>query len=51
VTIPSPLENPMRVLALILFSCVFLASCQTIKGAGDDIRDAGEAIDDAISDE
>jgi predicted small secreted protein len=41
----------MRVLALILFSCVFLASCQTIKGAGDDIHDAGEAIDDAISDE
>ena len=41
----------MRILALILFSCVFLASCQTIKGAGDDIHDAGEAIDDVIDDE
>tara|TARA_R110000868_G_scaffold11516_6_gene56391 strand:+ start:8507 stop:8632 length:126 start_codon:yes stop_codon:yes gene_type:complete len=41
----------MRILALIVFSCVFLASCQTIKGAGDDIHDAGEAIDNAIDDE
>lgn len=41
----------MRIFALILFSCVFLASCQTIKGAGDDIHDAGEVLDDAIDDE
>ena len=41
----------MRILALVLFSCVFLASCQTIKGAGDDIHDVGEAIDDVINDE
>ncbi len=40
----------MRIFMLILLSCVFLASCQTIKGAGDDIRDAGEALDDVVSD-
>lgn len=41
----------MRILALIVFSCVFLASCETIKGAGQDIQDAGEVLDDAVHDE
>lgn len=40
----------MRILALILFSCVFLTSCQTLKGAGDDIHDAGEVLDDIVND-
>tara|TARA_R110002073_G_scaffold4321_2_gene28521 strand:+ start:5246 stop:5371 length:126 start_codon:yes stop_codon:yes gene_type:complete len=41
----------MRILVLILFSCIFLTSCQTLKGAGQDIQDAGEALDDVINDE
>ncbi len=40
----------MRILAMIIFSCLFLASCQTLKGAGQDIQDAGEALDDVVND-
>tara|TARA_R110000868_G_scaffold58183_5_gene179825 strand:+ start:28957 stop:29079 length:123 start_codon:yes stop_codon:yes gene_type:complete len=40
----------MRILALIVFSCVFLASCETLKGAGNDIHNAGEVLDDAVND-
>ncbi len=31
--------------------CLLLASCETIQGAGRDITRAGEAIDDAITDD
>jgi predicted small secreted protein len=38
----------MRWLILLLSFSFFLASCETIKGAGRDIENAGEAIDDAL---
>lgn len=38
----------MKALSLILAACVFLASCETIKGVGRDIENTGEAIDDAL---
>lgn len=40
----------MKVLSLILAASLFLASCETIKGVGRDIENAGEAIDDAVDD-
>ncbi len=40
----------MRALAILLATCVFLASCETVKGVGRDIENAGEAIDDAVDD-
>jgi predicted small secreted protein len=40
----------MKVLSAILVACLFLASCETIKGVGRDIENAGEAIDDAVDD-
>ncbi len=39
----------MRIISIILIFAAFLASCETIKGAGRDITRAGEAIDDAVS--
>lgn len=44
-------EKSMRLLQVILLSCFFLASCETIKGVGRDVEDAGETIDDSIDDE
>ncbi|WP_375202624.1 entericidin A/B family lipoprotein [Hyphococcus sp.] len=38
----------MRFLTLLLAFGLFLTSCETIKGAGRDITNAGEAIDDAV---
>ncbi|GAB4525289.1 MAG: hypothetical protein Kow00133_13830 [Amphiplicatus sp.] len=38
----------MRLIALLLASCFFLASCETIKGAGRDITRAGEVLDEAL---
>ncbi|MCA8889872.1 MAG: entericidin A/B family lipoprotein [Parvularculaceae bacterium] len=38
----------MRVLSLIICACVFLGACETIKGVGRDIENAGEALDDAV---
>ena len=40
----------MRILFLILSFSFLLASCETIKGVGRDIENAGEAIDDAVDD-
>ena len=40
----------MRILALILAFGFFLSACETIKGAGRDLQNAGEAIDDALDD-
>jgi predicted small secreted protein len=48
---PSGPESFMRILHVILISCFFLASCETIKGVGRDVEDAGETIDDSIDDE
>ncbi len=39
----------MRWLFLILCFSFMAASCETIKGVGRDIENAGEAIDDAVS--
>jgi predicted small secreted protein len=41
----------MRILSIMLVTCLFLSSCETIKGAGRDVEDAGETIDDSIDDE
>lgn len=41
----------MRLLKIMLISCFFLTSCETIKGVGRDVEDAGETIDDSIDDE
>ena len=38
----------MRALSLLFAACLFLASCETIKGVGRDIENTGEAIDDAL---
>jgi predicted small secreted protein len=38
----------MRALSVLFAACLFLASCETIKGVGRDTENAGEAIDDAV---
>lgn len=38
----------MRAVIAILASLFFLSACETIKGAGRDIENAGEALEDAI---
>lgn len=38
----------MRLLSLILAFGFLLASCETVKGVGRDVTNAGEAIDDAV---
>ncbi len=40
----------MKALTLLVAACLFLASCETVKGVGRDIENAGEALDDAVSD-
>lgn len=41
----------MRATLFMAALALFLASCETIQGAGRDITRAGEAIDDAITDD
>lgn len=42
----------MRFLPLLLLVLgLFLASCETIKGVGRDVENAGEAIDDAVDED
>lgn len=38
----------MRWLSLLLAFSFLLASCETVKGVGRDIENAGEAMDDAL---
>lgn len=38
----------MRALSLLIAACFLLSACETIKGVGRDIENAGEAIDDAV---
>ena len=38
----------MRIMTVLVAACFFLAACETIKGVGRDIENAGEAIDDAV---
>jgi predicted small secreted protein len=40
----------MRFLGVMVLMSFLLVSCETIKGAGRDIENAGEAIDDALDD-
>ncbi len=40
----------MKTLTVLIAVCLFLASCETVKGVGRDIENAGEAIDDAVDD-
>ena len=41
----------MRILQITLIAMFFLSACETIKGVGRDVEDAGEAIDESIDDE
>ena len=41
-------ERFMRAFLMILTGLFFLTACETIKGVGRDIENAGEAIDDAV---
>lgn len=36
------------VLALLLTATVALSACETVKGAGRDLQNAGQALDEAI---
>jgi predicted small secreted protein len=38
----------MRLLALLLALATFLSACETMKGVGRDLENAGEALDDAL---
>ncbi|MEM9495875.1 MAG: entericidin A/B family lipoprotein [Pseudomonadota bacterium] len=38
----------MRIIAAILALGFFLSACETIKGVGRDVENAGEALDDAV---
>jgi len=40
----------MKTLSVLIAACLFLSACETIKGVGRDIENAGEAIDDAVDD-
>jgi predicted small secreted protein len=45
-------EMTMRkIVVLALSACLLLSACETLKGVGRDVENAGEAIDDAIDDE
>ncbi|MEM1191780.1 MAG: entericidin A/B family lipoprotein [Pseudomonadota bacterium] len=41
----------MRPLIILLILTFVLTACETVKGVGRDIENAGEALDDAIDDE
>lgn len=41
----------MRLLVTLLTSAFFLSACETIQGAGEDIEDTGEAIEEGVEDE
>ncbi|MEZ5891624.1 MAG: entericidin A/B family lipoprotein [Parvularculaceae bacterium] len=38
----------MRLLIMLLALGVMVSACETIKGVGRDVENAGEAIDDAL---
>lgn len=38
----------MRIAALISVLCLLLASCETLKGVGRDLENAGDALEDAV---
>lgn len=40
----------MRALPLIFAFCFLIAACETVKGVGRDVTNAGEALDDALED-
>jgi predicted small secreted protein len=40
----------MKFVSVVFAACLFLSSCETIKGIGRDIENTGEAIDDAVDD-
>ncbi len=44
-------ERTMRYLAMMFAAVAFLAACETVKGVGRDVENAGEAIDDAVDEE
>ncbi|MEM1299630.1 MAG: entericidin A/B family lipoprotein [Pseudomonadota bacterium] len=35
----------MRVLAMVVAGCMLLAACNTVQGVGQDVQDAGEALE------
>lgn len=38
-------------LVILFAACLFLAACETVKGVGRDIENAGEAMDEAVDEE
>lgn len=38
----------MRLTALLSALCLLLASCETLKGVGRDLENAGEALEEAV---
>lgn len=40
----------MRIIAALMASVFFLTACETIQGAGRDIEDAGEGLEEAVED-
>lgn len=40
-----------KIVVLALAAGFLLSACETLKGVGRDVENAGEAIDDAIDDE
>lgn len=41
----------MRLVALIVSAALLLSACETLKGVGRDVENAGEALDDAVDGE
>ena len=48
--LPDPLTGAtiMRLTILGLIACLALTACETIKGAGRDLQNTGEALDKAV---
>ncbi|GGC97321.1 entericidin A/B family lipoprotein [Aquisalinus flavus] len=38
----------LRILAALVALTMFMSACETVKGVGRDITNAGEAIDEAV---
>lgn len=41
----------MRAILIALTLMFFVSACETVKGVGRDIENAGEALDDAVDDD
>lgn len=41
----------MRWIVILMPFCLLLAACETVKGAGRDLQNAGEALDEVFLDD